>query len=437
MIKGLFKTFLIAFPLFVGGSTTFAQTNYLDFKAKKLLVLSDADMLASAYYDQKTGNKTKDLFDQLTIIKGDDILSNPSHSKLQVSNSVKAWPDNMAISPDGRYVAVAELYGPAPLGESNIHHTPKGKKLTIIDLEGNNGPEIISDSDIAAGISAVSFHPNGKLIAVTTVEKGKDILIFPFINGKLGKEKAFDFGENTNPYAAGISHIEWHPEGMFLAACNSFAKGSVTIYKYDLSENKLVQWGAPLFPGKMPGMAYWTPDGSHLLVTNLYWGLEYEAYFVAQQKGMITSIRLDKEGKGAKGPHHLIVSSGATGGGPENFAISPDGEWVVSLNMELTALPPTHPDFTPYYTLTLFRLNDRGTLTSKGEYAFEGIMPEGITFDQSGKYFTVAVFDHLNPNKKGGSLDFFEIIDEENPRIIQNQHSISVMRGAHIVKRID
>jgi DNA-binding beta-propeller fold protein YncE len=412
-----------------------AQNDYLDFKAKKLVVLSDADMLASGYYDGKAGNKTKKLVDQLTIIDAKNMLNKTNHKKVKASNSVRAWPNNIAISKDGKYAIVAELWGEAKLGESNIHHVPVGRNLSIINLE--KGKEV-AKLELADAVTAVAFHPNKEILAVTTQEKGREIILLSFKNEKLKHLKNIDLEHPYNKYTAPITHIEWHPSGKFLALSNSFYMETVSFLKFNEETNELTKWGNTLKTGKMPGMSYWSPDGKFLLVTNLYWGLELDAYFVANQKGMITVIKFDEKGEGKKGAFHKIVSSGATGGGPENFAISPDGEWVVSLNMELSVLPKNHKLFNPYYTLSLFKFDRKtGVLTKKDEFLSEGIMPEGITFDKSGKYLAVAVFDSNNPNIEGGSVDFFRLIKEENPKIIKLSHYIPVMRGAHIIKRVD
>ena len=125
--------------------------NPLDFKAKKLVVLSDADQLASTYVDGKSGNKTADLKDQLTIINGATITDPSALKTAPVSNSVKYWPNSLTVTPDGKYALVAELFGPAPLGESMINDTPVGRKITIVDLET---AKVISSAEIADGVNA-------------------------------------------------------------------------------------------------------------------------------------------------------------------------------------------------------------------------------------------------------------------------------------------
>ena len=106
--------------------------------------------------------------------------------------------------------------------------------------------------------------------------------------------------------------------------------------------------------------------------------------------------------------------------------------------MEQSYFPPDSPLFTPYSALSLFRLHPgTGRLTPVDRYYFDGILPEGITFDASGKYLAVAVFDHYNPGQPGGTLDFWQLLDGDDPKLLKLDHQVPVMRGAHIVKRVD
>jgi hypothetical protein len=93
----------------------------------------------------------------------------------------------------------------------------------------------------------------------------------------------------------------------------------------------------------MPGMSYFTPDGRYLLVTNLFWGDDVERTFGGSQQGMLTTIRFKAQSRPDQEPRHTIVSTAATGGSPENFAISPGGEWVVSLDLEQSYFPRRIP----------------------------------------------------------------------------------------------
>jgi hypothetical protein len=111
---------------------------------------------------------------------------------------------------------------------------------------------------------------------------------------------------------------------------------------------------------------------------------------------------------------------------------------VASLDLEQSYFPPESPLFTPYSALSLYRLNrETGRLTPVDRYYFEGILPEGITFDASGKFLAVAVFDHYNPRQSGGTLDFWRLVDGDEPKLVKLNYSLPLMRAAHIVKRVD
>lgn len=410
--------------------------NYLDFKAKKLVVLSDADQLASTYVDYKSGNKTADLKDKLTIIDGENLLNPEATKTVGVSNSVKYWPNSMTITPNGKYGLVVELFGPAPLGNSMINETPPGRKITVVDIETT---KVISEIDVANGINAIDVHPDGNIIAVSTAEKGKEIILYPFNNGKLGKpiNVALELTCNFPGYAP-VSHLTFDPTGQFLAISSSFGDETVRFFKFDKSAMTLTPWGNPVKPGKLPAMMYWTPNGKHLLVSNIGWGFDLPGIYLAPVRGTVAAIQLDREGKGANGPANQIVSIEPARISPENIAVSPNGKWMVALNFENSLYPVEHPSYKPFYSISLYKLNqDSGKITLTDDFFFEGVMPEGITFDGSSQFLAVAVFDHHNKNQKGSTVDFFRIIDEENPKLIQTNYSIPVMRGAHIIKRID
>ncbi|WP_040280039.1 beta-propeller fold lactonase family protein [Psychroserpens damuponensis] len=432
------RVLLVLFVLsgMLGSINAQQKFNYLDFKAKKLVVLSDADQLASTYVDGKSGNKTADLVDQLTIIDGDNLTNPKALKTASVSNSVKYWPNSLTVTPDGKYALVSELFGPAPLGESMINDTPVGRKLTIVDVET---AKVLSVTDVADGINAIDVHPSGKYVAVSTMEEGKEVIIFPLKNGKLGKAKniALELAASMLP-GSKASHLTFDPTGEFLAISSSFGDETVRFFKFNENDLTLTPYGNAVNPGKLPGIMYWSPNGKYLLVTNIGWGADLPGLYLAPTRGTVAAIRLDRANKGDNGPQNQIVSIEPSRVSPENIAVSPDGKWVVALNFEASLYPVESPNYQPFYSISLFSFNeDTGKITLKDEFFFEGVMPEGVVFDGSSNFLAVAVFDHHDSNQKGGSVDFFRLIDKENPKLIQTKYSIPVMRGSHIIKRID
>ena len=80
----------------------------ITFMGDKLLIASDADMVATAYADAKL-DRVAGVEDTLTVIDLPLNSNNPNISSLQVSNSVMSWPQIIATSPDGKWAYIVEV----------------------------------------------------------------------------------------------------------------------------------------------------------------------------------------------------------------------------------------------------------------------------------------------------------------------------------------
>lgn len=114
---------------------------------------------------------------------------------------------------------------------------------------------------------------------------------------------------------------------------------------------------------------------------------------------------------------------------------------VVTVNMWRSYLPHGHAHLTPFSTLTLLRLDPgTGVLTPIGEYPYEGILPEAVVFDTSGRFLAVATYDHFDSAWPGGSIDFWRVVsdplDSGSTFLVQTPHRISVTRGPHVLALI-
>jgi len=291
--------------------------SYFQFKGRYLAVLSDADMVASAYIDNNLGTRSPQMRDELSLIPLNNGLRELAPIRLPVSNAFTAWPLNLA------------------------------------------------------GTFAM---------------------------------------QNEARFA-----------------------------RYEVTGNsiKLEAWGEPLITGKFPSVGHWTPDGSYFIVTNLYWFGGTADLYVGTGNSTLTVIAFNDKPRSGK-VAHTIVSTASVGASAEEFTISPDGQRVVSLNMENSFLPPQDPRLTYYSSLTLLNFDRQtGILTPRGTYPFEGILPEGITFDASSQFLAVANFAHFNPQRtEQTTINFWRLVDSVEPKLVQLDVKVPVMRGAHIVKLI-
>lgn len=410
----------------------------IDFQGRYLAVLSDADMEASAYIDGQLGDRTPGMQDMLTLIPLGDDPTQTSLIKLPVSNSVMTWPSNLAFTPDGRYAFVTETYRPAPEGATERSQIPPGQQLFVIDLSNPQQPTVVDQINLGTRPMAVTVHPEGNLLAVSLEEPGRQIALIPFTQGQLGTP-TFHGHPNLNEPEVHTPYVEWHPSGRFLGVTLPFRNEAIfyAVDRTNAAQPQLQPWGNIIMTGKHPGVGHFTPDGRHFIVTNLMWGDDLDVRSIGATHSYLTAIRFADSANPDNEVVHQIVATAPVGGSAEEFAISPDGRFIVSLNMEASFLPLDDPNRTEYSSLTLLSLDPgTGRLTPQGTTPFEGILPEGITFDASGNYLAVAVFDYHDPARPGGAIDFWQLTRSDTPTLTKLERSIEVMRGAHIVKLV-
>ncbi len=266
---------------------------------------------------------------------------------------------------------------------------------------------------------AVAVHPEGNLLAVSIDEPERQIALISFVNGKLGTP-TFHRLPNIESPNANAAHLEWHPSGRFLGVTIA-DRNEAVFYEIDRSNPQQPQirsWGNLIMTGKALGVGHFTPDGRYFITTNLLWGDDVESQYVGTQSSYLTAIRFADRSNADNQVRHQIVSTASVGGSAEEFAISSNGQFVVSLNMEASFLPWNDERLTRYSSLTLLSFNpETGRLTPHNTTQFEGILPEGITFDGSGNYLAVANFDRFNPTREGTTLDFWRVIPDRVPTL--------------------
>jgi len=427
---------LIALTVAEGG---FAQEvgpqdfpGYMDFRGRYIAVLSDADMVASAYLDGNLGPRSPELRDELAIFPLTDGLPGEPR-RIPVSNAVTAWPSLLALSKDGQFAYVAETDEPAGPDATRLEELRPSPVVRVIAIGADLDGRVIQEIETTGRAQGLSLRPQGDLLAVNVVNTPRPQIGFLRVgaDGRLDDFAAVDLpGDLPNP----PRDVAWSPDGEILAA--TFPDDHAARFYRVRSEggqHLVEQIGEPVITGKTPGLGQWSPDGRHFFVTNLYWFGGAANLFVGANVSTITAVRVDRSPRA----EHVMVSAAPAGASAENFAISPDGRTIVMLNMENSFLAPDDDRLTYYSSLTIMNWDpEREQLVTRRTFPFEGILPEGIAFDESGRYLAVANFAHSSPRRPLAetTVDFFRLIDGPEPTLVQMDLKLPVMRGAHVVK---
>jgi DNA-binding beta-propeller fold protein YncE len=405
------------------------------FNGDKLVIASDADMVATAYGDAKL-DRVAGVEDALTVIDLPLNSSNPQIASIKVSNSVISWPQIIATSPNGNHAYVVEVRSRPEDGIQEldtIDDMPEGKYLTVVNLTNSAQPKIIESVAVGSNPEHISISPDGQFLAINLQDKGRELLIAKLQpDGKLGKR--FYFPMSIDGTRMDNQTVIWHPSGKYLAVVQD-KNSRVGFYQVTTTSNGEIQitpQNQPIEVGNHLTHPRFTSDGRFLLVCDLKWSTKPlpQLNFLMNPLGEAIAIKFEPE----SGKLPTIVSRVEVGLSPEGFALSPDNSLLATVNMRRTYLPSYIPAWRgkPYSSLSLVKFNSRsGQLTKIDEYGFEGLLPEKVTFDAEGNSLAVVIFNYREPSPKTGAVEFWKVILGDQPRLEKTGYKIDVVRGAH------
>ncbi len=392
-------------------------------------------MLASAYSNGKLGPAVGP--DVLSIIRLDRAWVSPV-ATVEVSNSVTGPPAAVVVTPDGRFAIVVETQGsrPANKPDATMKDLAPGKKITVVDLVDPDKPTVIQQIESYERAVSVAINSAGTLVAVAfSPEKHTQVplVIYHLRNGRL-----IDPVEPRVPGYTSVDDLmdaEFLPGGEVLGLVYN-SDGSpgagrprLSLLQYHEAAGAvtLEAWGNPVIVEPNPYLVKFTGDGRFAVVNSM----DYKA---ANARGTVTSIQLAARKVSQGEPQHVVVSRASTGRYPEGLAISPNGRWVATANLEDSSLPVDDPKQQFFASISLVRMDpDSGRLERVGDFAFDGVLPEPIVFDDSSRFIASSSFGRFEDPKAGGSIDLWRI-SEQNPQsgrveLIKLRESIPVSRG--------
>ena len=410
------------------------------FQAKVLLALSDADMVPSAYIDGKLGPVAGS--DVLNVLAFDGRKAEPSSVQtLPVSNSVTGPPAAVTATPDGRYALTIETRGPRPASGQDVTRAglPAGRTITVVDLADPQHPRVVQQVVGPAYANSVSVSADGTLVALAVNPQGDGtatpLWLYHFAQGRLAGGAAVPIPGWT----AGDELITaiFHPSRPLLALTN-LSKHTLLLAEVQAAGSQwhLQPWGNTVEIEQAPLMTCFSPDGRYFFANATYTGGPGRQPANPQPRGSLVCVQLDAQPGAARAPVHLVVARALTGHTPEGLAISPNGRFLVTVNLEQNALLPGTPQRTRYATLSLFGFDPAtGALTAAGEFAFDGLLNESAVFDNSSRRLAVANFGQLDDPAGRGRVDFWRVVGDvsgpERLQLVKTAYALPLQRGVH------
>lgn len=415
-----------------------ADARFPQFSGQKLLIASDADMVATAYANGVL-NRIPGVEDTLAVLDLPLRDDNYTLNQVPVSNSVMSWPQVIATAPDGSKAYVVEARSRPPENieaYDDIEEMPPGSLLTVVDLSQAQ-PTVTETLSVGRNPDHIAISPDGGLLAIDVDEVGRELLLAKLApDGSVGEQHSFAI-TNATGQPAQIHSVSWHPSGRFLAL--NLDNRSVAFYEVSSDDQSgdliLNPYGTPIEVGNWLSAGKFTSDGRFYLIPDLKWRTwnnVRQLNYLMNPKGEMVSIRFD----GATIPvvQPEIVSRVEVGLGPEGFAISPDDSLIVTVNMRRTYLPDLLPAWRgkSHSSLSLLTLDPgSGQLVTVDEYGFEGLLPEDAVFDASGQSLAVIIYNYREQTPRTGAIEFWNVMTGTAPALERTGVSIEVTRGSH------
>ena len=216
-------------------------------------------------------------------------LTTPGQALVDYSSTASC----VALSPDGRYIAVGAMNGGSVLYVYPfIGNAQLGSYLTEQSIGGN-------------AIPAVAWSPDGRFVAIGC-DTGPQLRIYRF-NG------TSTFPNVVNAYFGLIvNSISWSPDGKYLAVGGNNSSTPLIIYRFDGGVS-------------LTQVTTDNPGGTTVQINSVAWSPDGK-YLVASARNAINSVRLQPYS--FNGTTLSTVPSSTGVGNPCSVSWSPDGRFV-------------------------------------------------------------------------------------------------------------
>lgn len=221
-----------------------------------------------------------------------------------------------------------------------LHVDNPGKTVVVANYSSGSVASLPVKEDGSLGEAASFFQhagssvnparqkePHAHCIVVSPDNKyafaadlGLDQVLCYKLDSKQGKITANDPPFARTPAGAGPRHLTFHPNGKKVYVINELLN-SVTLFDYDSTKGSLrEEQTISTLPGDFKGTSYCadlkiTPDGKYLYGTNR--GHDSIACYSIGADGKLTLVNIEP----------------SLGKGPQNLAITSNGEWLLCANM--------------------------------------------------------------------------------------------------------
>jgi 6-phosphogluconolactonase len=237
--------------------------------------------------------------------------------KLNQRMSGGDWPCHLALDASGRWLLVSN-YGSGNLSVFPILEDGKLGEMTDLIQHHGSGPN--AERQEGPHVHSAIFSPDNRFVFVADL--GIDQIVSYTLDTTTGK--LHQYGETHTAPGSGPRHMTFHPNGQHFYVASELAN-TVTMYDYHaengtLSEQQTLSTLPPDAPENTVADIHFSPDGRLLYVSNR--GHDSIATYTVAESGQLELLSIKPCG----------------GRGPRNFAVSPEGAYLLVANQQSNRL---------------------------------------------------------------------------------------------------
>jgi DNA-binding beta-propeller fold protein YncE len=297
--------------------------------------------------------------DSITIL---DFSSFPpkTTSVTNVPNTVIGPPSNIAVTPDGARVLIANSIKLNPARRGGFE---PDNQVEVLDLK-STPPQVIQRVQTGLQPSGMSVTPNGKFALVANRAGGSVTVLS--LGRKVEVAQTVELGSPGDSF----SDVAIHPNGK-LALVSAQAKSYLVVLT---NQNGIwAKTGRRISVYGQPYRVIITPDGALALTAGSGFGNGPDSDAVSV---------VDLEAKPMRTIDYIPI-----GTSPESIEISPNGRVLAATVINGSNLPLANPNRTGHGNLEIFLRKDKSFV--KKQSLPVGAIPEGVAFTSNGRYIVV------------------------------------------------
>jgi DNA-binding beta-propeller fold protein YncE len=294
-------------------------------------------------------------------------VSNPSKPRVRASlplmNSLLGPPTNLQVTPDGRLGLVANSV--VMNQDGSAWKVVPDNKLFVIDLNANP-PKLADTVTVGLQPSGLAISHAGNLALIAN-RAGKSVSVLSIENGSV--KSLGDVPLEQEAAAVVIA-----PDGKRAFVCLNLVNkiAVLTIDGQKVTYDKTQDIPSAVNPYNIDI----TPDGKYVIASNTG----------AMKNNADAEMVIE-----ATGPHPHVIDLMSPGGGPEGFAISPDGRWAAAPLLLGSGAKASDWFKTKGGELALMAVGHDGKLRVTGRAPL-GALPEGIAYSPNSEFIYVGNF---------------------------------------------